>query len=81
LDDCSAQVFPYNIFAYCSICSVDCKFARHKKNNWRVATDFGNEVRMCERHAVNCIDMSVKDVQGKGDEDTVKEKSTGTRRC
>jgi hypothetical protein len=27
LDDCSAQVFPYNIFAYCSICRVDCKFA------------------------------------------------------
>jgi hypothetical protein len=32
LDDCSAQVFPYNIFAYCSICRVDCKFARNKKN-------------------------------------------------
>jgi hypothetical protein len=31
LDDCSAQVFPYNIFAYCSICRVDCKFARNKK--------------------------------------------------
>jgi hypothetical protein len=31
LDDCSAQVFPYNIFAYCSICRVDCKFARKKK--------------------------------------------------
>jgi hypothetical protein len=30
LDDCSAQVFPYNIFAYCSICRVDCKFARNK---------------------------------------------------
>jgi hypothetical protein len=30
LDDCSAQVFPYNIFAYCSICRVDCKFARKK---------------------------------------------------
>jgi hypothetical protein len=29
LDDCSAQVFPYNIFAYCSICRVDCKFARN----------------------------------------------------
>jgi hypothetical protein len=24
-----AQVFPYNIFAYCSICRVDCKFARN----------------------------------------------------
>jgi hypothetical protein len=32
LDDCSAQVFPSNIFAYCSICKVDCKFARNKKN-------------------------------------------------
>jgi hypothetical protein len=31
LDDCSAQVFPYNIFAYCSICRIDCKFARNKK--------------------------------------------------
>jgi hypothetical protein len=31
LDDCSAQAFPYNIFAYCSICRVDCKFARGKK--------------------------------------------------
>jgi hypothetical protein len=31
LDDWSAQVFPYNIFAYCSICRVDCKFARNKK--------------------------------------------------
>jgi hypothetical protein len=30
MDDCSAQVFPYNIFAYCSICRVDCKFARNK---------------------------------------------------
>jgi hypothetical protein len=29
MDDCSAQVFPYNIFAYCSICRVDCKFARN----------------------------------------------------
>jgi hypothetical protein len=38
LDDCSAQVFPYNIFAYCSICRVECKFARNniiKKNNIR----------------------------------------------
>jgi hypothetical protein len=26
-------VFPYNIFAYCSICRVDCKFAR-KKNEF-----------------------------------------------
>jgi hypothetical protein len=25
-------VFPYNIFAYCSICRVDCKFARKKKD-------------------------------------------------
>jgi hypothetical protein len=33
LDDCSAQVFPYNIFAYCSICRVDCKFARNKKKS------------------------------------------------
>jgi hypothetical protein len=32
LDDRSAQVFPYNIFAYCSICRVDCKFARKKKD-------------------------------------------------
>jgi hypothetical protein len=31
LDDCSAQVFPYNVFAYCSICRVDYKFARNKK--------------------------------------------------
>jgi hypothetical protein len=31
LDDCSAQVFPYNIFAYCSIYRVDCKSARNKK--------------------------------------------------
>jgi hypothetical protein len=31
LDDRSAQVFPYNIFAYCSICRVDSKFARNKK--------------------------------------------------
>jgi hypothetical protein len=23
--------FPYNIFDYCSICRVDCKFARNKK--------------------------------------------------
>jgi Zn-finger protein len=30
LDDRSAQVFPYNIFTYCSICRVDCKFARNK---------------------------------------------------
>jgi hypothetical protein len=30
LNDCSAQVFPYNIFAYCSICRVDCKFVRKK---------------------------------------------------
>jgi hypothetical protein len=29
--DRSAQVFPYNIFTYCSICRVDCKFARNKK--------------------------------------------------
>jgi hypothetical protein len=36
LDDCSAQVFPYNIFAYCSICRVDCKFARNKKKISRV---------------------------------------------
>jgi hypothetical protein len=34
LDDCSAQVFPYNIFAYCSICRVDCKFARNKKKKF-----------------------------------------------
>jgi hypothetical protein len=24
-------MFPYNIFTYCSICRVDCKFARNKK--------------------------------------------------
>jgi hypothetical protein len=30
LDDRSAQVFPYNIFTYCSICRVDCKFAKKK---------------------------------------------------
>jgi hypothetical protein len=36
LDDCSAQVFPYNIFAYCSICRVDCKFARNKKKTANV---------------------------------------------
>jgi hypothetical protein len=30
LDDRSAQVFPYNIFTYCSICRVDCKFERNK---------------------------------------------------
>jgi hypothetical protein len=24
-------LFPYNIFAYYSICRVDCKFARNKK--------------------------------------------------
>jgi hypothetical protein len=29
LGDRSAQVFPYNIFSYCSICGVDCKFARN----------------------------------------------------
>jgi hypothetical protein len=28
-------VLPYNIFAYCSICRVDCKFARNKKKNTR----------------------------------------------
>jgi hypothetical protein len=39
LDDCSAQVFPYNIFAYCSICRVDCKFARNKKNLTRIVFD------------------------------------------
>jgi hypothetical protein len=33
LDDCSAQVFPYNVFAYCFICRVDCKFARNKKKS------------------------------------------------
>jgi hypothetical protein len=33
LDDCSTQVFPYNIFAYCSIYIVDCKFARNNNNN------------------------------------------------
>jgi hypothetical protein len=31
MDNRSAQVFPYNIFTYCSICRVDCKFARNKK--------------------------------------------------
>jgi hypothetical protein len=31
LDDRSAQVFPYNIFTYCSICRVHRKFARNKK--------------------------------------------------
>jgi hypothetical protein len=31
LDDCSAQFFPYNIFAYCSICRADCKFAINTK--------------------------------------------------
>jgi hypothetical protein len=36
LDDRSAQVFPYNIFTYCSICRVDCKFARNKKNSSRL---------------------------------------------
>jgi hypothetical protein len=30
LDDRSAQVFPYNIFTYCSIYKVDCKFVRNK---------------------------------------------------
>jgi hypothetical protein len=35
LDDRTAQVFPYNIFIYCSICRVDCKFARNKKKLWR----------------------------------------------
>jgi hypothetical protein len=34
LDDCSAQVFHYNIFAYCSICRVDCKFTRNKKKTF-----------------------------------------------
>jgi hypothetical protein len=29
------QVFPYNIFTYCSICRVDCKFARNKKNTYK----------------------------------------------
>jgi hypothetical protein len=36
LDDYSAQVFPYNVFAYCSICRVDCKFARNKKKMIRL---------------------------------------------
>jgi hypothetical protein len=31
LDDLSAQVFLYNVFTYCTICRVDCKFARNKK--------------------------------------------------
>jgi hypothetical protein len=38
LDDRSAQAFPYNIFAYCSICRVDCKFARNKKKSVMHAT-------------------------------------------
>jgi hypothetical protein len=25
-------VFPYNIFAYCSICRVDCKVTRNNRN-------------------------------------------------
>jgi hypothetical protein len=33
LDDSSAQEFPYNIFPYCSICRVDCKFARNRKKS------------------------------------------------
>jgi hypothetical protein len=42
LDDCSAQVFPYDIFAYCSICRVDCKFARNKKNIYIFTSIFLN---------------------------------------
>jgi hypothetical protein len=37
LDDCSAQVFPYNIFTYCSICTVECKFTGNKKNCFRLS--------------------------------------------
>jgi hypothetical protein len=31
LDDCSAQVFPYNIFTYCSIYRVDLNVQEIKK--------------------------------------------------
>jgi hypothetical protein len=34
LDDRSARVFPYNIFTYCSICRVDCKFATNKNKEY-----------------------------------------------
>jgi hypothetical protein len=49
LDDCSAQVFPYNIFAYCSLCRVDCKFARNKKKYiWQVHKNGGADQDMVQ---------------------------------
>jgi hypothetical protein len=46
LDDCSAQVFPYNIFAYCSICRVDCKFARNTKKHLWTSNPSGRTVAL-----------------------------------
>jgi hypothetical protein len=48
LDDGSAQVFPYNIFTYCSVCRVDCKFARTKKIKKK------NPIRCCVYPRVQC---------------------------
>jgi hypothetical protein len=52
LDDFSAQVFTYNIFAYCSICRVDCKFARNKKNVDKVCN-------LIHSHSVSSPDYGV----------------------
>jgi hypothetical protein len=49
-------------------------------HNWRVATEFENELCIHDQHAVNCTEVSVKDVDGKGDDDIAKEKSTGSTR-
>jgi hypothetical protein len=56
LDDRSAQVLPYNIFAYCSICRVDCKFARNKKKYAVGCPEVTfPEVTLCTR----CVDITV----------------------
>jgi hypothetical protein len=43
LDGYSAQVFPYNIFTYCSTCRVDCKFARNKLKQKRLQASTGGK--------------------------------------
>jgi hypothetical protein len=70
LDDCSAQVFPYNIFAYCSICRVDCKFAEIKKklcffagklwNHSLEHLDSHNSLLVIRRRAEACVSTDLK---------------------
>jgi hypothetical protein len=43
-------VFPYNIFAYCSICRVDCKFARNKKNSGYIRPRFNKGEEELRQH-------------------------------